>query len=176
MCVEMNSLRIQSYSHAMRRVRELTGLASPLTTNIAGVPMVRALAHAGRLDTLETALQASRFLASKAGLHDAAKALATKLDELAGLEEELTAPAILTLKPGDVVALDSDFGKRGRGARIISAILASDLDATAVAQRFQLAMSTSRRYIQRARKQALQTTALAAKRQGAIASEKRLAA
>ena len=68
-----------------------------------------------------------------------------KLAELSALRVEVAAFQAPTVDV--VVVLDDDWGRKGRGARIRAAILAEGLTAADVAERFQLALSTSKKYV-----------------------------
>ncbi|WP_294124224.1 hypothetical protein [Sphingomonas sp.] len=146
MCIELRSIRIESYNHAMAQVRGLVGRASIWDADLQLLPSVRALAFAGRLDRLESLLNAAKVLASRAGLTAAAEALRAKEAELQALGAELAA---FQTPSADVVVLSEDWGKRGRGAKIMAWIVATGATADQVAARYQLARSTAQRYIRR---------------------------
>ncbi len=147
MCIEFDSLRIQSYSRTMNRVQELIGLADIWDADLQREPRVRALALDHRLGLLECLLEAAKVGASKLRFRKAAGLLKIKQGQLAALKAEAAAfvPAV------DVVVLDDDWGKKGRGAKIIAWIREHGATAAEVAERFQLALSTSRTYVRRAK-------------------------
>ena len=157
-CIEFDSFRIQSFSHAMAQVRELVGLASIWDRDLQHVAAVRALAVAGQLDRLECLLMAARFHAGHAGFDQAARLVGGKLAEVGQLAAEVRRLdqncAAFDPPCVDVIVLDSDWGKKGRGQKILAWIAATGADAAAVAERFQLALSTSKTYCRRARKAA----------------------
>ena len=154
MCIEFDSFRMQSFSHVMAQVRDLVGLPTIWDRDLQHVATVRALAVAGRLDRLECLLMAARFHAGHVGFVQAVGFIGVKLGELHELRGEVRAREAAAVPVADVVVLDSDWGKKGRGAKILAWIAATGADATAVAERFQLALSTSKNYCRRARKAA----------------------
>lgn len=148
--IDISNFRRQSYGLAMKHVLDECsrfGVANLWDTDLRRVPSVRAGALAGRTETLACHLEQARHHASLAGFGDAAELLATRQSELRQLAVDV---ARLTI-PVDVTVLDGDWGCKGRGARIIAAIRADGLTAGDVAERFQLAMSTAKAYMRRAR-------------------------
>lgn len=147
--MNLSSYRLRCYAYAIRRACLLVGLQS-LFTDLRGIAAVRTLAYAGQLDLLACLVAAARVHAGNAGLADAARQLADREAEIA----ELRADAERAKMPSrDVVVLDDDWGKRGRGAKIVAWIASTGASAEQVMARFQLARSTSKRYVRRAIKE-----------------------
>lgn len=153
MCLmNVNELCRQSFGLAMSRLLVEAGrfgLASVWDADLRTVPTVRAAALAGQTDRLEVAIgQAIHFgTAAKHGV--AVDLLCRRRDELRRLVADAARVEIVQVV--DVVALDADWGRKGRGARIIAAIRADGLTASEVAERFQLALSTAKNYIRKAK-------------------------
>lgn len=148
--VDLNALRAQSYSHAMGQVLAAVGEPSIWAVNLQHVAAVRSLAFKGRLDRLECLLASAKLHAGRLGLSAAAAALAVKERELKALAAELRERH--QLPSVDVTVLDPDWGKKGRGAKIVAWIQTNSVTVAMVMERFQLARSTSQKYLRRARK------------------------
>jgi hypothetical protein len=149
MCILLNTFRVRSYSHAMAQVLDLVGERSIWDTDLQQIATVRALAFEGRTGNLECLLETARFHAGQIGFVQASNFLRTKLAEVAALKAEARGMEAVNV---DVVVLDDDWGKKGRGAKIRAWIMATGADASAVMVRFQLANSTATKYVREARK------------------------
>jgi hypothetical protein len=147
--LDLQTLRMQSYTHLMRQAANVAGVSSILTVNLQLAPSVRALTAAGRLDKLRCLIASASRQAVALGLLEAVRGLRARQGELTALEGELKAFQLPTV---DVAVLDPDWGKRGRGAKIVAWIAARGATPEMVMERFQLARSTSQRYIRQARK------------------------
>jgi hypothetical protein len=146
--IDLRSLRMMSYNRTLSQLMAVAGVKSVWQVNLQAAPSVRSLALAGRLDRLECLVASAKVQASKAGLRTAAAALKAKERELGALRTELRA---FEVPSADIVVLDGDWGKKGRGAKILAWIREAGADVDAVMQRFQLARSTSRKYLRRAK-------------------------
>lgn len=140
------TFRLKSYTHLVGQIVRLVGADSIWDVNLARLPKVRSLAYAGRLDRLECLLASAKLHASRAGLRYAAASLRAKEIELAALRREL---AFHQIPSADIVVLDEDWGRKGRGAKIMAWIVSTNATASQVMERFQLAKSTAQRYIRR---------------------------
>lgn len=169
----LSEFRGRCLAYAMGRLHRLIGGAA-WSIDLAASPRVRALAWAGKLGDVQAVIGSARLHAAGAGLGAAVELLDARAAELDALSRELAAlrrpaatgtalPAAADLTKPDISARarDADWGKRGRGKRIMAWIAATGARATAaaVAAKFQLAVSTARKYVARARKEAARTAA-----------------
>jgi hypothetical protein len=149
MCQQIDSFRAQSFAYTMRQINATIGVASLWTVNLQRSAVVRSMAVAGQLDRLTVLLDAASLHAGKAGFVSAVAFVKVKQAEIAALKSELRhldAPTV------DVVALDADWGRKGRGAKILAWIVATGATAEMVATRFQLAISSAKTYLRRSRR------------------------
>lgn len=155
MCIELNAFRKCCFVHALGVVNRLIG-GSAWSIDLAASPRVRAMAWDGKLGKLAAALATARLHAAQAGLTAAAELLDARMRQLNALLSELAAARIVR---AEVVVLDDDWGKPGRAKRILAWIAATGADAGQVAERFQLALSTAKKYLRRARREAVRAAA-----------------
>lgn len=150
MCIPLSftDLYRDSYANSMREVRRLTGIADLWSTDLATLPALRAKALKGQLGRLAAYLESAMYFASKLNWK-AVVSLRAKQREVAKLEREAREHG----EAVHVTVLDSDWGKKGRAAKIVAWVMATGANAAAVADRFQLALSTAKTYVRRARKE-----------------------
>lgn len=146
--IAFNTIYRQSYANSMTEVRRLTGVTDLWAVDLSTVPSLRAKALAGNLGRLTAYLDSALHFASKLEWRAAVSLLQAKQGEVARLEREARQHG----ETVDVIVLDSDWGRKGRGAKIVAWIIATNADAADVARRFQLAVSTAKDYCRRARK------------------------
>jgi hypothetical protein len=149
--LDLQTFRMQTYAHNVAKIVDAAGVESLWAVNLQHAPTVRTIAFNGRLDYLECLLASAKLQAVRLGFTAAIAALVVKQSELDALRVECGALQLATV---DVAVLDPDWGKKGRGAKITAWIQATSATAQDVATRFQLALSTAKRYVRQARKPA----------------------
>ncbi len=150
--IDLTDFRRRSYARAMQRVLAECANLDVLDlwqTDLTSSQRVRSAALAGRTERLATALDQAAHLGSKAGFGEAVALLQERRQELRQLEHEA---AKLTPTVA-VVVLQSGWGMPGRSKKIIAWIIANKATFQQVAAEFQLAASTSKKYVQSAKRQ-----------------------
>jgi hypothetical protein len=155
--IEVTDFRRRSYARAMQRVLvecDRFGISNLWDTDLRSHQPARAAAIVGSTASLTCWLDQAIHHAMKAGsdFADAAAILSDRRSELRSLELDVKIAARPHEELVDVVVLDDDWGKKGRAAKIRTWINEHSATWQQVAQRFQLAESTAKRYIREAKK------------------------
>jgi len=150
--IDLQTFRMQTYAHNIGKIVDAAGMESLWSVNLQHAPTVRMIAFNGRLAHLECLIASAKLQASRLGFAAAIAGLGVKQAELEALRAELDA---MQLPSVDVAVLDQDWGRKGRGAKITAWIQATSATAQDVATRFQLALSTAKRYVRQAKRQAM---------------------
>ena len=145
--LDMQAVQRMSYVHALDCVRRLVGCDN-LNRDFSTLPIVRAKALDGRLADIYARLDAAAHFAGSLGWNAATALMRQKRNEIMVAERAARGVADMV----EVVVLDSDWGKKGRGAKIVAWIISTGSDAEEIARRFQLAISTAKNYVRRARR------------------------
>jgi hypothetical protein len=159
--VQLHHFRQRQYAAAVARLADEAGRPWSFRADVRKDARLRALgwddadAFHMAAERLRVRLDAVRKFAADLRLPSAAHAR-RQLDQLQALAVEIRehhAPRV------EVVVLDDDWGRKGRAAKIRAWIAATGATAEQVAGRFQLALSTSRRYVREARRPACKIAA-----------------